>query len=101
MKRETFLSAIVGLVLVCCMTAAAQDQGYWRAASSTAKSITGDLALSDEKLSINLTSFTIARIRALEQAEATALFDPDGTAKGSRQSVSAIVPGEKKFLHKE
>ena len=100
MKRETVLSAIAGLVLVCCMTAAAQDKGYWRAASSTAKSITGDVALSDEKISINLVSFTIARIRGLEKAEASALFDPDGTAAGSGSLYRLIVPGEKKFLHK-
>jgi hypothetical protein len=100
MKRETLLRAIAGLVLVCCMTAAAQDKGYWRAASSTAKSITGDVALSEEKISINLVSFTIARIRGLEKAEASALFDPDGTAAGSGGLYRLIVPGEKKFLHK-
>jgi hypothetical protein len=100
MKRETVLSAIAGLVLVWCMTAAAQDKGYWRAASSTAKSITGDVALSDEKISINLVSFTVARIRGLEKAEASALFDPDGTAAGSGVLYRLIVPGERKFLHK-
>jgi hypothetical protein len=99
MKRETFLSAMVGLVLACCMTAA-QDKGYWRAASSTAKSITGDVALADEKISINLVSFTIARIRGLEQVEASALFDPDGTAAGSGSLYRLNVPGDKKFLHK-
>jgi hypothetical protein len=100
MKRETFRKAIVGLVLVCGMTAAAQDKGYWRAASSTAKSITGDLILSDEKLSINLSNFTIARIRGLEQGEASALFDPDGTGGGSGSLYRLIVPAEKKFLHR-
>jgi hypothetical protein len=99
MKRETLLR-VAGLVLVCCLTAAAQDQGYWRAASSTAKSITGDVALSEERISINLVSFTIARIRGLEKAEASALFDPDGTAAGSGSLYRLIVPGEKKFLHK-
>ena len=100
MKRETLLSAVVGLVLVCCMTAGAQDKGYWRAVSSTAKSITGDVALADEKISINLVSFTIARIRGLEQTEATALFDPDGTGTGSSSLYRLNVSGEKKFLHK-
>jgi hypothetical protein len=100
MKRETFQSAIVGLVLVCCMSAAAQDKGYWRAASSTAKSITGDVAIADEKISINFLNFTIARIRGLEQAEASTLFDPDRTATGSGSLYRLIVPGEKKFLHK-
>jgi hypothetical protein len=100
MRRETLLRATLGLVLVCCMTAAAQDKGYWRAASSTAKSITGDVALSEEKISINFLSFTIARIRGLEQGEASALFDPDGTAAGSGSLYRLNVPGAKKFLHK-
>src|ERR1700731_3734838 len=100
MKREMLFKASVGLVLICCMTAAAQDKGYWRASSSTAKSITGDVALSDEKISINLVSFTIARIRGLEQAEASALFDPDGTAARSGGLYRLNVPGDKKFLHR-
>src|SRR5438270_11292272 len=100
MKRETLVGAIVWLGLVCCITAAAQDKGYWRATSSTAKSITGDVALSEEKISINFLSFTIARIRGLEQAEAGALFDSDGTAAGSGSLYRLNVPGAKKFLHK-
>jgi hypothetical protein len=100
MKRNTLLRNFVGSVLICCMTAAAQDKGFWRASSSTAKSITGDVAIADEKFSINLTSFTIARIRALEQAEANALFDPDGTAGGSGGLYRLIVPASKKFLHR-
>ena len=99
MKREMLLR-VIGLVLICCMTAAAQDKGYWRATSSTAKSITGDVAIADEKISINFLNFTIARIRGLEQAEASALFDPDGTATGSAGLYRLNVPGEKKFLHK-
>jgi hypothetical protein len=100
MKRETLVWVIVWLGLVCCLTAAAQDKGYWRATSSTAKSITGDVALADEKISINFLNFTIARIRGLEQTEASALFDPDGTVTGSGGLYRLNVPGAKKFLHK-
>jgi hypothetical protein len=100
MSQETLRRAIVGLVLVCCMTAVAQDKGYWRASSSTARSITGDVALSDEKISINFLSFTVARIRALEQGEASALFDADGTAGGNGSLYRLNVPGAKKFLHR-
>jgi hypothetical protein len=82
------------------MTAAAQDKGYWRAASSTAKSITGDVAIADEKFSINLTNFTIARIRSLEQGETSALFGAQGTAGGSGSLYRLIVPASKKFLHR-
>jgi hypothetical protein len=91
---------MLGLMLVCCITAAAQDKGYWRATGSTAKSITGDVALSDEKISINFFNFTIAPIRNLEQAEASALFDPDGTAGGNGSLYRLNVPGSKKFLHR-
>jgi hypothetical protein len=73
------LRNIVGAVLVCCMTAVAQDRGNWRAASSTAKSITGDVGLSEEKVAINFSTFTIARIRGLQAAEASALFDADSS----------------------
>jgi hypothetical protein len=100
MSQETLRRAIVGWVLVCCMTAVAQDMGYWRASSSTARSITGDVALSDEKISINFLSFTVARIRALEQGEASALFDADGTAGGNGSLYRLNVPGAKKFLHR-
>jgi hypothetical protein len=100
MRRETLPGAIAGFVLLCCMTAVAQDKGYWRASSSTARSITGDVALSDEKISINFLSFTDARIRALEQGEASALFDADGTAGGNGSLYRLNVPGAKKFLHR-
>src|SRR5258708_29577759 len=99
-KGETLVCAIVWLGLVCCMTAAAQDKGDWRAASSTAKSITGDVSLAEEKVFINFSAFTIAKIRGLQQGEASALFDPDGTATGSGSLYRLNVPGEKKFLHK-
>jgi hypothetical protein len=100
MKRETLLRSIVGAVLVCSMTAVAQDKGYWRAASSTAKSITGDVALSEEKMAINLTNFTIARIRGLQTAEVSAVFDVDSNAGGSGSLYRLSVPASKTFLKK-
>ena len=94
------LRAIVGSVLVCCMTAVAQDKGYWRAASSTAKSITGDVALSDEKIAINLSNFTIARIRGLQPEELAALFDAEGGGAGSASLYRLNIPASKTFLKK-
>ena len=100
MKRETLLRNIVGAVLVCCMTAAAQDKGNWRAVSSTARSITGDVGLTEEKVSINFSSFTIARIRNLQAAEASALFDADSSGGGSGGVYRLSIPATKTFLHK-
>jgi hypothetical protein len=44
---------IAASILICCLTLTAQEKGMWRAASSNAKSITSDIALSNEKITIN------------------------------------------------
>jgi hypothetical protein len=98
MKRKTILR-VVGLVLVCCGIATAQDQGYWRAAGSTAKTITGDVALDSEKIAINLSNFTIARIRGLQADEASAVFGPEITG-GSGSLYRLNIPATKTFLRK-
>jgi hypothetical protein len=81
------------------MAAVAQDKGNWRAASSTAKSITGDVGLSEEKVAINFSMFTIARIRGLQAAEASALFDADSSGEGSGSLYRLNIPATKTFLH--
>ena len=86
-------------LLLCCLTLAAQETGAWRASSNTAQSITGDVALSSEKLAINLSTFTVARIRALEKSEISAIFDADLNAPGSGSLYRLNVPAAKKFLH--
>jgi hypothetical protein len=100
MKRRT-LWAIVISVLACSLTVAAQEKGIWRAASSTAQSITGDVALSEDKLSINFSGFTIAQIRALEPGELSAVFAAEGGGAGGSGNLYRLrIPGDKKFLHK-
>lgn len=75
-----------------------QDRGYWQAASDSAKQITGDIAISAMKLSINFSRFTIAQIRPLTAAEATAVFGGDAGAGGGNL-YRLDVPAEKKFAH--
>jgi hypothetical protein len=99
MKRR-ILWAIALPVVACSLTAGAQEKGIWRAASSTAQSITGDVALSEDKLSINFSGFTIAQIRALEPGELSSVFEADGGAGGSGNLYRLSIPGDKKFLHK-
>jgi hypothetical protein len=89
--------AVVAAVVCGTVAMAQQERGAWRAASSTARSITGDVALSDERISINFTNFTIARVRALEQKELSALFETEG---GSGSLYRMDVPAAKRFLHK-
>lgn len=72
----------------------------WRAASKTAQSITGDIALSDDKITINFSSFTMVRVRALDKAELSALFDVDSSAGGSGSLYRMDIPAARKFLRK-
>jgi hypothetical protein len=98
MKRAILVSVFAGVALICC--AVAQEKGYWRAESNSARSITGDVALSEEKVTIDLSSYTIARIRALQPAELSAAFDADSSAGGSGSLYRLDVPATKRFLHK-
>lgn len=98
MKLDRKLCAIVA-VLACSMTAAAQDKGNWRASSSTAQSITGDVGISADKLFINFSGFPIAQIRALAPGELNAVFEAENGAGGSGNLYRLDVPAEKKFLH--
>jgi hypothetical protein len=102
MHRTTLRrAAFVAAFLVCCLPSIAQEKGYWRAASKTAKSITGDVAFSDIKVSINFSTYTIANIRNLTPAELGAAFDIDTTqpAAGVGTLYRLSIPGNKKFLH--
>ncbi len=100
MRRGRLLCALVGSVLTCCVPGVAQEKGMWPAVSSTAQSITGDVALSDAKISINFSSFAIARIRPLQQGEMSAVFDADYSAGGSGSLYRLSIPASKKFLHR-
>ena len=98
MKRFKRLSVVFACSLSCFLPALAQEAGYWRAASTTAKHITGDVALSDEKISINFSTYWIAQIRALTPAELSAAFGADAPGSGNLYRLS--IPSDKKLLHK-
>ena len=89
--------AAVGCLLLGSVLGSAQEKGYWRAASSNAGSITGDIEISDTKVTINLVSFTMAQIRHLEPAETGAVFAAEGA--GERGSLYRLnIPASKRFL---
>jgi hypothetical protein len=81
-------------------TATAQDKGAWRATSTTAESITGDIAFGDEKITIGLATFPIAEIRPLRSGEAAALFDAEPKDTGSGHLYRVSIPAGKTFLNK-
>jgi hypothetical protein len=100
MKKIVLLGVATGLLWMCSLSGSAQDTGYWRAGNSTAHTITGDISISDLKLSINFTPFTIAQIRKLEPAEAAAAFDTDSHPGGSGYLYRLSVPAAKQFLRR-
>ncbi len=75
------------------------DRGYWEAASQNAREITGDLTISEMKLSINFARFTIAQIRQLTPGEAAAVFEAQASAQGGGNLYRVEIPAEKKFAH--
>lgn len=96
MKR-IYLLRVALVCLLPVLSAAAQEKGYWRAASTTAKGVTGDIAFAGTKITLNFSSFTVAQIRTLEPAEAQALFNADPGGNGNLYRLS--IPGDKRFLH--
>ena len=89
----TAIAALTGATL-----ALAQEKGSWHAASRTARSITGDVAILNELISINFATFAIAQIRTLQPDEIAAEFDSDSTARGAGNLYRLSIPAKKKFL---
>jgi hypothetical protein len=76
-----------------------QDRGYWRAASNNAARITGDITLSDARLTINFKTFPLASIRDLKPAEVASVFDADVNTAHQGALYRLNVPGSMLFLH--
>jgi hypothetical protein len=97
MKRRN-LSFMLALGVASC--AFAQDKGAWRAASTTAESITGDVSFGNEKITIDFATFPIAQIRPLKASEAIPLFSADANAVGNGNVYRVSIPAAQKFQHK-
>ena len=100
--RSTLRASFAILILVFTMRGVAQSQerGYWQAASNTAASITGDLSISEAKITINYKAFPLASIRSLKPAEVSAVFDADANSAGPGTLYRLKIPAEQRFLHK-
>jgi len=97
-KRVSFF--VLAFVLACTALAVAQqpEKGYWRAASRTAASITGDISISGSKITINFTSFLISPIRLLKPAEVSAAFDEAVDTAGNGQLYRVSIPASRRFV---
>ena len=98
--RQALLFGAAGLLLAGSLSSAAQDKGYWRAASTNSAAITGDISISETKVTIDFSGFTIAQIHKLTPAEAAAIFDLEGDTSGSGNLYRMNVPAAKRFLHR-
>jgi hypothetical protein len=101
LKMKIRILIAAALMLASALACAAQeDRGYWRAASSNANAITGDLNIAELKVAINYITFPLAPIRRLKPAEVSAVFDADVSAgiEGSLYRLK-IAPGQR-FMHK-
>ena len=94
------LVALFILMLTCNLMLPAQEQGYWRAASTTARAITGDIAIAETTLTINYIPFTIAPIRSLKTPEVAAIFDADVNSGVQGKLYRLSIPSERRFAHK-
>jgi hypothetical protein len=98
MRSRSLLVAAFAVVFALTLSATAQEDGPWRAASTNARAITGDVVFSPLKISIDFTTFTIAQIRSLKTEEVLALFNPDSTTGGGNV-FRVEIPADKRFLH--
>ena len=97
--KLTTLAAPLALLLAADV-ALAQDRGYWKALSTTARGVTGDIRLSDEALTINFANIVIAEIRPLTPEESAAVFDLQPGGEGAGKLYRLNVPAKKTFLHR-
>jgi hypothetical protein len=101
MSNRAAIALVLGLAAVCGTVAQAQeDRGYWRAASSNANAITGDISIGELKMSINYVTFPLAPIRRLKPIEVSAAFDADVNAGIEGSLYRLKVPPAQRFLHK-
>jgi len=100
MKRA-FSFILLAASALCVFPVSAQQPGYYRAASSNARSITGDVTLSPEKVTINFFSTAISKARALNAAEISSVFDADSSAPDGAAGLYKLnIASDHRFLHK-
>jgi hypothetical protein len=104
MKRRKIVVAAAGVMLAGLVAgvalADAQDRGAWRAASSNATSITSDVTIGKDSVTIDFMTFPLATIRTLKPVEVSAVFDADVSAGISGMLYRMKVPAGQRFLHR-
>jgi hypothetical protein len=97
-KINTIAFMLAGILCGAAITHAQQDSGYWRASSSNAAAITGDVRIAGSRLTINYAMFPLAQIRTVTPSEVSAVFDADSNSPIGGNLYRLRVPAEEKFL---
>jgi len=92
--------AVFTLLSVYAISITAQELGYWRAASTNARAITGDVTFTETSVVFNFSSFTIAPIRKMKTTEVAAVFDADVNSGVQGNLYRRSLPSERRFMHK-
>jgi hypothetical protein len=101
MKKCLLLCAAIALAPACAARAGAQEgRGYWRAESTAAKSMTGDINIGETKVTLNFLNFPLSQIRRLKPVEVSAVFDADVSAGIEGTLYKVHVPGAQPIVHK-
>ena len=109
MNLRAIATTLFALALTIALPLIGQERGYWKPASKTAQSITGDVVLSGDKITINFFTTTVAEIRPLKPEEISAAFGDESSdaAAGAGGGVTGgghlwrlSIAGDKRFLHK-
>lgn len=99
MKQFKLFAALLTLLYIAKLPAQ-QVRGSWHATSKNAQSVTGDIAISGDKMEIAFAIFPVSQIRALKPEELKATFDLDGEPAGAGSLYKLNVPATQKFLKK-
>jgi hypothetical protein len=104
MWKWTVLGAAAGMMLAVSVVGAAranaQDGGAWSATSTNARSITSDITIFKDRVSIDYLIYPLAQIRTLKPVEVSAVFDADVNGGISGMLYRLDIPGGQRFLHK-
>ncbi|MGD0479880.1 MAG: hypothetical protein ABSA42_06900 [Terracidiphilus sp.] len=91
---------LAGMVCLAARVGAQEDRGLWRASSTNAHAITGDITIAEAKVTLNFLMFPLAQIRRLKPVEVSAVFDADVNAGIEGTLYRLRIPGAQNFLHK-
>ncbi len=76
------------------------DKGNWHAASKTASATTGDISLSEERLTMGFVPVTIANIRHAEPAEVSSVFDLPADNNEGGELYRLNISSRRLLMHK-